>query len=40
MVWSLDLDDFKGSSCGEGKYPLLNAIKDALDNNSGTNVQP
>lgn len=39
MVWSLDLDDFKGS-CGEGNYPLLNAIKDVLENNSGTTVQP
>jgi chitinase len=38
MVWALDLDDFSGS-CGEGKYPLLNAIKDELDTTSGTNVQ-
>ncbi|XP_069124716.1 probable chitinase 10 isoform X2 [Argopecten irradians] len=29
MVWDLALDDFSGS-CGEGKYPLLNAINDEL----------
>lgn len=30
MVWSIDMDDFSGS-CGEGKYPLLNAIRDELN---------
>ena len=30
MVWAMDLDDFMGT-CGEGKYPLLNAINDELD---------
>ncbi|KAK3089326.1 hypothetical protein FSP39_002736 [Pinctada imbricata] len=32
MVWSLDLDDFTGSVCGEGKYPLLRAINSGLGN--------
>ncbi len=27
MLWSLDLDDFTGSFCKEGKYPLLSTIK-------------
>merc|ERR1719259_1373054 len=30
MIWALDLDDFKGTFCGEGKYPLLNAIVNVL----------
>ena len=27
MIWSLDLDDFNGQFCGEGKFPLLATIK-------------
>ncbi|KAJ7333002.1 hypothetical protein JRQ81_015182 [Phrynocephalus forsythii] len=30
-IWSLDQDDFSGTFCGEGKYPLLGAIKKELD---------
>ncbi|XP_023564402.1 chitinase-3-like protein 1 [Octodon degus] len=31
MVWSLDLDDFQGSFCGQNlPFPLTNAIKDVL----------
>ena len=29
MIWSLDLDDFSGT-CGQGNYPLLTAINQAL----------
>ncbi|XP_026742791.1 probable chitinase 10 isoform X2 [Trichoplusia ni] len=29
MVWALDLDDFR-NRCGQGKHPLINAIKDNL----------
>ena len=28
MFWSMDLDDFNGTSCGHGPYPLLSAIRD------------
>ena len=31
MIWSLDLDDFTGNFCNEGKYPLLTAIKATFD---------
>ncbi|XP_060080738.1 probable endochitinase [Ylistrum balloti] len=30
MVWAIDLDDFTGSKCNQGKYPLLTAITDEL----------
>ncbi|XP_028853732.1 acidic mammalian chitinase-like [Denticeps clupeoides] len=30
MVWSLDLDDFSGNFCGQGRYPLINTIKSSL----------
>ena len=26
MVWAPDLDDFAGSFCNQGKYPLLTAM--------------
>lgn len=29
MVWALDLDDFR-NRCGQGKHPLINAIKNSL----------
>ena len=31
MFWALDLDDFDGSHCDAGKYPLINAVKSALE---------
>ncbi len=33
MIWSVDLDDFRGY-CGNGKYPLLKAIKRELKGHS------
>ncbi|XP_064081441.1 probable chitinase 10 [Macrobrachium nipponense] len=31
MIWSVDMDDFRGN-CGTGKYPLINSIKESLQN--------
>ena len=30
MVWALPLDDFDGAFCGQGPYPLLTAMNEAL----------
>ena len=30
MFWAIDLDDFSGQHCGQGKYPLMNAVKKYL----------
>ncbi|XP_035244645.1 acidic mammalian chitinase-like [Anguilla anguilla] len=30
MVWSLDLDDFSGTFCGQGPYPLISTLKSGL----------
>ncbi|CAI9576527.1 unnamed protein product [Staurois parvus] len=31
MVWAIDLDDFLGTFCNEGKYPLINKLKSLLE---------
>lgn len=31
MIWSVDMDDFRGN-CGNGKYPLISSVKQALAN--------
>ncbi|XP_057701990.1 acidic mammalian chitinase-like isoform X2 [Corythoichthys intestinalis] len=31
FVWALDLDDFGGRFCGEGKYPLLSHLRKLLN---------
>nr|XP_020739038.1 acidic mammalian chitinase-like [Odocoileus virginianus texanus] len=30
MVWAIDLDDFLGSFCNEGKYPLIRKLQSLL----------
>lgn len=30
FVWALDLDDFSGHFCGQGKYPLVTYLKKQL----------
>ncbi|XP_041364780.1 acidic mammalian chitinase-like [Gigantopelta aegis] len=36
MIWTMDLDDFKGTSCGNGPYPLLHAIEHECDSMWGS----
>ncbi|XP_070186220.1 chitotriosidase-1-like isoform X2 [Littorina saxatilis] len=35
MVWALPLDDFSGSHCGEGPFPLMHAITDECQHDTG-----
>lgn len=30
MVWVLDLDDFRGSFCNQGRYPLTRTLQQEL----------
>uniref|UniRef100_A0A6I8PF79 GH18 domain-containing protein n=1 Tax=Ornithorhynchus anatinus TaxID=9258 RepID=A0A6I8PF79_ORNAN len=34
MVWTLDMDDFNGSFCGEGPFPLVSKLKNLLEGSS------
>ncbi|CAF0724867.1 unnamed protein product [Didymodactylos carnosus] len=34
MFWALDLDDFSGSFCNQGKYPLINTAIKSIRGNS------
>ncbi|XP_074791954.1 acidic mammalian chitinase-like isoform X1 [Natator depressus] len=40
MVWAIDLDDFTGTFCGEGKYPLMNSLKSVLGKKAHSNASP
>ncbi|KAL8590131.1 hypothetical protein ACOMHN_010326 [Nucella lapillus] len=33
MLWSLDMDDFRGAFCSKGRYPLLTAMVTAIGDN-------
>ncbi|KAK7483790.1 hypothetical protein BaRGS_00025006 [Batillaria attramentaria] len=35
MVWAVPLDDFTGNHCGQGPFPLMNAINDECRHNTG-----
>lgn len=39
MVWAIDLDDFTGNFCNQGKYPLINTLKDALGLRSASKLE-
>uniref|UniRef100_A0A1I7W1Y9 Chitin-binding type-2 domain-containing protein n=2 Tax=Loa loa TaxID=7209 RepID=A0A1I7W1Y9_LOALO len=39
FIWTLDFDDFKGTSCGKGPYPLLNAINNELESESTASTE-
>ncbi|CAH2221300.1 acidic mammalian chitinase-like [Pelobates cultripes] len=34
MVWSIDLDDFTGTFCNQGKFPLIKTLKSTLGINA------
>ncbi|NXJ16479.1 CHIA chitinase, partial [Odontophorus gujanensis] len=36
MVWALDMDDFTGTFCKQGKYPLITTLKNALGQQSSS----
>jgi hypothetical protein len=35
MFWAMDLDDFRGDKCDEGKFPLINTAKDIVNGGGG-----
>ena len=40
MWWAIDLDDFSGQHCGQGKYPLISAVKSMLDGGTPPTFPP
>ncbi|KAM7053744.1 acidic mammalian chitinase [Molossus nigricans] len=40
MVWAIDLDDFTGTFCNQGKFPLITTLKDALGLQSASCTAP
>ncbi|XP_076441133.1 acidic mammalian chitinase-like [Babylonia areolata] len=40
MVWALPLDDFSGSFCGQGPFPLMHAINDECGRDTGVVPTP
>lgn len=31
MVWTIDMDDYLGTFCNQGKYPMINVLKKGLN---------
>ncbi|XP_053560677.1 acidic mammalian chitinase [Bombina bombina] len=40
MVWAIDLDDYSGTFCNQGKYPLISTLKEEFSGTGGTNPPP
>ncbi|XP_046896042.1 acidic mammalian chitinase-like [Hypomesus transpacificus] len=40
MVWTLDMDDYKGTYCNQGKYPLINVLHKAFNLDQATCAPP
>ncbi|XP_066480752.1 acidic mammalian chitinase [Tiliqua scincoides] len=40
MVWAIDLDDFTGTFCNQGKFPLITTLKNALGLQSASCTAP
>ncbi|XP_001372881.2 acidic mammalian chitinase isoform X1 [Monodelphis domestica] len=40
MVWAIDLDDFTGTFCNQGKFPLINTLKKTLGLESASCTAP
>lgn len=40
MIWSLDMDDFTGDFCNQGKYPLLSTVNFYLNPNGNVQKLP
>ncbi|XP_024108846.2 acidic mammalian chitinase isoform X1 [Pongo abelii] len=40
MVWAIDLDDFTGTFCNQGKFPLISTLKKALSLQSASCTAP
>ncbi|KAL4664647.1 hypothetical protein H8957_015986 [Semnopithecus entellus] len=40
MVWAIDLDDFTGTFCNQGKFPLISTLKKALGLQSASCTAP
>lgn len=39
MIWALGMDDFSGSFCNQGKFPLTSTVKEALKMTSASKWQ-